>query len=100
MRSIEILKRTKVKVGLGTDVSGQLQGSQCTEFDLRSEIFSPHEILISPTTVAAEILRETGKLGVVASGARADLIVVDKDPRRCARIGAQRPIPAGDHEGR
>jgi imidazolonepropionase-like amidohydrolase len=86
MRSMEILKRTGVKVGLGTDVSGQLQGKQCTEFDLRSEIFSPYEILISGTTVAAEILREVGKLGVVAPGAHADLIVVDKNPLEDARV--------------
>lgn len=83
--SMEVLKRAGVKVGLGTDVSGQLAPMQTTEFTLRHEVFSSHEILVSGTSMAAEILRDP-KLGVVAPGAHADLIVVDGDPLKDVRI--------------
>jgi imidazolonepropionase-like amidohydrolase len=96
LRSMEILKRTGVKVGLGSDVCGQLSARQCSEFTLRAEIFSSYEILVSATSMAAEILRETDRLGVVAPGAHADLIVVDADPLKDIRVldrgGANLPV--------
>ena len=41
---------------------------------------TPIEIIRSATTIAAEIVRQDGKLGIVEPGAYADLIVVDGDP--------------------
>jgi imidazolonepropionase-like amidohydrolase len=41
---------------------------------------APWEVIRSATTVNAELLNQCGELGVVAPGARADLIVVDGDP--------------------
>jgi imidazolonepropionase-like amidohydrolase len=41
---------------------------------------TPIEIVRSATTIAAEIIRMEGKLGVVQPGAFADLILVDGDP--------------------
>ncbi|MBV9114797.1 MAG: amidohydrolase family protein [Hyphomicrobiales bacterium] len=80
MRSLEICKKAGVKVGYGSDLLGQLQSEQSREFLLRSEIMTPIEIVRSATTVAAEIIRMEGKLGVVQAGAYADLILVDGDP--------------------
>jgi imidazolonepropionase-like amidohydrolase len=40
----------------------------------------PFEIIRSATTINAELLGRSGELGIVAPGARADLIVVDGDP--------------------
>jgi imidazolonepropionase-like amidohydrolase len=37
-------------------------------------------VIRSATVVNAEILERSGELGVVAPGARADLLVVDGDP--------------------
>jgi imidazolonepropionase-like amidohydrolase len=41
---------------------------------------TPVEQLQSATSVAATVLNQEGKLGVIAPGAYADLIVVDGDP--------------------
>jgi imidazolonepropionase-like amidohydrolase len=52
----------------------------------------PHaEILASATNLAAKLIRQQGRLGVVAPGALADMIVVDGDPLANAAILA-RPL--------
>jgi imidazolonepropionase-like amidohydrolase len=79
-KSLEICKRAGIKIGYGSDLLGQLQSEQSREFLLRSEVMSPIEIVRSATTIAAEILRMDGKLGVVEPGAYADLIVIDGNP--------------------
>jgi imidazolonepropionase-like amidohydrolase len=80
LESLEICKQAGVKVGYGSDLLGQLQDEQSREFLLRAEVLSPIEIIRSATTIAAEILRMPGKLGVIEPGAIADLLVVDGDP--------------------
>jgi imidazolonepropionase-like amidohydrolase len=40
----------------------------------------PLEVIQSATTIAARVLRQEGKLGVIAPGAFADLLVVDGNP--------------------
>ena len=47
---------------------------------LQAEAQTRHEVLTSATSVNAEILEREGELGVVAAGAKADLLVVDGDP--------------------
>ena len=53
---------------------------ECREFTIRKEVFSPDEILRQATSENAALLQQDGKLGCVAVGAHADLIVVDGDP--------------------
>ncbi len=67
LRSLELCKKAGVKVGYGSDLLGQLQNEQSREFLLRSEVMTPIEIVRSATTIAAEIIRMEGKLGVVAA---------------------------------
>lgn len=74
------MKRAGVKVGFGTDLLAEHHERQGIEFALRAEVLEPFDILISATSVAAEILMEEGKLGVIAPGAHADILVVDGDP--------------------
>lgn len=80
LKSLEICKRAGVKVGYGSDLLGQLMVDQSREFLLRSEVLSPIEIIRQATLVGAEITRTEGKLGTIAPGAYADLLVVDGDP--------------------
>ena len=80
LRSLEILKSAGVRMGLGTDLLGELHRHQLDEFEIRARVLPAHEILNSATSVNAEILNRSGELGVVAPGALADLIVVDGDP--------------------
>jgi imidazolonepropionase-like amidohydrolase len=80
LKSLEICKRAGIPVGYGSDLLGQLQVDQSREFLLRREVLSPIEIIRQATLVGAEIVRMKGKLGVIASGAFADILVVDGDP--------------------
>lgn len=74
------MKSAGVKVGFGTDLLGDLEKYQCTEFAIRSAVFNPLEILRQATSMNAEILGQKGKLGVVKPGAVADLLLVDGNP--------------------
>ena len=78
--SLEILQKAGVKIGFGTDLLGPMHRYQSREFVIRAEAMAPFDIIRSATIVNAELLSRIGELGVVAPGARADLIAVDGDP--------------------
>jgi imidazolonepropionase-like amidohydrolase len=80
LRSLEICRAAGVPIGFGTDLLGALQLEQSREFLIRAEVMSPLEILCSATIVNAELLQCEGKLGIIAPGAFADLLVIDGDP--------------------
>ena len=80
LRSIEICKEAGVRMGLGTDLLGATQEDQSREFLVRSEVLTPHEIIIAATATNAEIVRAEGELGVIAEGALPDILVVDGNP--------------------
>jgi imidazolonepropionase-like amidohydrolase len=69
-----------VKMVFGTDLLGSMHRHQLLEFSIRSAFHSPLQLIRSATTVAAELFGEAGETGVVAAGARADLLAVDGDP--------------------
>ncbi|MFM7145310.1 MAG: amidohydrolase family protein, partial [Actinomycetales bacterium] len=74
------MRQAGIKLGFGTDLLGETYLQQCREFALRSQVFSPLEILRQATSTSAEILMRAGELGCIQTGAYADLIVVDGDP--------------------
>lgn len=78
--SLEHLRSAGVKMGFGTDLLGAMQVHQCREFSIRAEVLSPIEVIRSATVTNAELLRMEGKLGILAPGALADLLVVDGNP--------------------
>jgi hypothetical protein len=80
LRSIELALRAGVRVGLGTDLLGELHEHQTEELLIRGRLQKPHEVLRAATEVNAEILGQHGKLGVIAAGAYADLIVTRGNP--------------------
>jgi imidazolonepropionase-like amidohydrolase len=80
LASLEILQRAGVKIGYGTDLLGPMHRYQSREFVIRAEAMAPFDIIRSATIVNAELVNRAGELGVVAPGARADLIAVDGDP--------------------
>jgi imidazolonepropionase-like amidohydrolase len=80
LQGLQVMRRTGLKVGLGTDLLGAQQDRQGTEFALRAQVFEPAEILAQATSVNAELLCMAEKIGRVAEGFAADLIVVDGDP--------------------
>jgi imidazolonepropionase-like amidohydrolase len=77
---MDLMRRAGVKVCFGTDLLGKLYDQQCREFTLRSEVFTPLEILRQATSIPADMMMMKGQIGCVAPGAFADLVVVDGDP--------------------
>ena len=80
LSGMESMRRAGVRIGFGTDLLGTAHVHQCREFTIRSEVFSPVEILRQATSVNAELLMQKDRLGCVKPGAHADLLVVDGDP--------------------
>ncbi len=80
LSGMDRMRSAGVKVGFGTDLLGVTHTMECREFTLRSEVFSPLEILRQATSVNAGMMLQEGRLGCVAPGAHADLLVVDGDP--------------------
>ncbi len=78
--AIRIAKAEGVPIAFGTDLLGHMHSRQSTEFALRAPALSPAEILQGATSIAADLLRQTGRIGVIAPGAFADLLVIDGDP--------------------
>ncbi|HXE51298.1 MAG TPA: amidohydrolase family protein [Ramlibacter sp.] len=77
---MELMRNAGVKVCFGTDLLGSTYDQECREFTLRSEVFSPLEILRQATSVTAEMMMLQGQIGCISPGAHADLLVVEGDP--------------------
>jgi imidazolonepropionase-like amidohydrolase len=80
LESLSILRDAGVTMAFGTDLLGPTHVRQCEEFSIRARVLTAQEILASATTVSAKLVGMEGKLGVVAEGAIADLLVVDGSP--------------------
>src|SRR5712692_696767 len=80
LASLEHLRDAGVRMGFGTDLLGAMHVHQSREFAIRAAVLSPAEIIRSATVTNAELLQMAGKLGVVAPGGIADLLVVDGNP--------------------
>jgi imidazolonepropionase-like amidohydrolase len=82
LAGMDSMRRAGVKVCFGTDLLGSTYTQQCREFTLRSEVFTPVEILRQATSVPAEMMLMKGQIGCIAPEASADLLVVDGDPTK------------------
>ncbi|PLZ03165.1 peptidase M38 [Burkholderia sp. WAC0059] len=80
LKALERLKRHGVRMGLGTDLLGDMHQYQSDELTIRADVLGAFETLCQATAVGAEIVGMQGRLGVVAAGAFADLLIVDGDP--------------------
>jgi imidazolonepropionase-like amidohydrolase len=79
LKGLEIMDRSGLKMGFGTDLLGHLHTHQTREFRIRREVQSAAAILRSATAVNAEILMEP-QLGKIQPGCCADILIVDGDP--------------------
>ena len=80
LKALELLKRRGVKMGLGSDLLGEMHRFQSDELSIRADILGAFEVICQATAVGAEIVGMPGRLGVVSAGALADLLIVDGDP--------------------
>ncbi len=94
--ALGILHEAGVMMAYGSDLLGEMQRHQSEEFVIRGRHLPAIEVIRSATTYAAKVVRQEGKLGVVAAGAHADLIVVEGNPlKNLSLLAAQgRSIPA------
>lgn len=79
-RALELCHRNGVKLVYGTDLLGTMHDRQSEEFLIRAEVQKPIDVIRSATVIAADLFQMAGEIGVVATGARADLLAVDGDP--------------------
>jgi len=80
LKSLEILRDAGVPMAYGSDLLGEMHRRQSEEFTIRNRVLPAQEIVAAATSVAAEVLGMEGRLGVIAPGAYADLIVVEGNP--------------------
>jgi imidazolonepropionase-like amidohydrolase len=80
MEALKILHDAGVMMAYGSDLLGEMHRHQSDEFILRGQVLPAIEVIRSATIHAAKVLRQESKLGIIAPGAHADLVVVDGDP--------------------
>ncbi len=80
MDSLAIMRDAGLTMAFGTDLLGETHVRQSEEFAIRARVLASAEILASATTVAARLLGLEGRIGTIAPGAYADLLVVDGNP--------------------
>ena len=78
--SLAIMRDAGLTMAFGTDLLGETHVRQSEEFTIRARTLSSREVLASATTIAAGLIGMAGRLGVVAPGAIADLLVIDGNP--------------------
>lgn len=82
MDSLRIMHEAGLPMAYGSDLLGPMHRHQSEEFVIRGRVLPAQAVIASATAIAARLCRMEGRIGVVAPGALADLIVVDGDPLR------------------
>ena len=72
--------RAGCKIGSGSDLLGDMQAQRAVELELKAQVMTPMEALLSATRVNAEIFRMDRDIGTVEPGKYADLIAVKGNP--------------------
>jgi imidazolonepropionase-like amidohydrolase len=80
LASLEKMQRAGLTMAFGTDLLGEMHRHQSEEFVIRGRVLPAEEVIRSTTIHAAKLLRMEGRIGCLAVGAHADLIVVEGDP--------------------
>jgi imidazolonepropionase-like amidohydrolase len=89
LRALEMAHRAGVSIAYGTDLLGGMHVHQLREFEIRSQVQTPAEVLRSATVIGARLVRMEGQIGTIAPGALADLLVVDGNPLADIRVLTQ-----------
>jgi imidazolonepropionase-like amidohydrolase len=84
--ALEMAHAAGIPIVYGTDLFADMHGQQLQEFVIRSEVQPPADLIRSATTTAARLLQLEGQVGVVRTGAFADLLVIDGNPLENIRV--------------
>jgi imidazolonepropionase-like amidohydrolase len=68
------------KIASGSDLLGPLQNRKARELQIKTEVMSPMESLMSATKTNAELFGWQDEIGTVEEGKLADLLVVEGNP--------------------
>jgi imidazolonepropionase-like amidohydrolase len=79
LHALEMADKAELQIAFGTDLLGGMHVYQSREFEIRGQVQRPLDIIRSATAVGARLLRMEGRVGTIAPGAYADLLVVDGD---------------------
>lgn len=80
LSSLEVGRAAGVIMGFGTDLIGETQPRQNREFAIRAEVETARQILHAMYVVNPRLCRLEGRIGVIAPGAHADLVLSKVDP--------------------
>ena len=80
INALEMALRAGVKIGSGSDIIGPLQAYKGRELALKAEIMGPMGAIVSATKTNAEMMGLSHRIGTLAAGKLADLIVIDGNP--------------------
>lgn len=86
LEALDLAAKGGVKIAFGTDLLGAMHPHQSEEFRIRAQVQTPAQVLASATVVAAELLGAEGEIGVIAPGARGDVLLADADPLTDAEV--------------
>jgi imidazolonepropionase-like amidohydrolase len=80
IRALRFAYESGVRIASGSDLLGPLQDRKARELEIKTEVMSPMESLVSATRTNAELFDMEDKIGSVEAGKLADLIVVEGNP--------------------
>ncbi|WRT63339.1 uncharacterized protein IL334_000244 [Kwoniella shivajii] len=80
LQALQIAEEAGVTVCYGSDLLVSMHALQTEEFSVRSQVLDSPTVLRQATTNAAKLCQQEGKIGVIAPGAYADLIVLRSNP--------------------
>ncbi|HSO19060.1 MAG TPA: amidohydrolase family protein, partial [Desulfosarcina sp.] len=78
--AVRIAREAGVAIASGSDIIGPYQELKGRELRIKSELLSPMEAIVSATRTNARLLNMDDRIGTLAAGKEADLIIMDGDP--------------------
>ncbi|HWQ28947.1 MAG TPA: amidohydrolase family protein, partial [Dehalococcoidia bacterium] len=79
-QAVRLAFEAGVRIGSGSDLLGHTMARRAEELVLKARVLGPMEAIVSATKINAELFGLADRIGTVAEGKDADLIVVDGDP--------------------
>jgi imidazolonepropionase-like amidohydrolase len=80
IRALRYAYEAGVKIASGSDLLGPLQDRKARELEIKTEVMSPMESLVSATRTNAELFGLQDEIGTVEVGKLADLLIVEGNP--------------------
>ena len=80
IQALRFAREAGVRIASGSDLLGPLQDRKARELEIKTEVLSPMESLVSATKTNASLFGMEDEIGTVEEGKLADLLVVDGNP--------------------